>query len=96
MILIPEIETVVILVPRTGTTSLIKAIKERYPEAIRLYRHMEADGIPAGYDAWDKVGVARDPVERLWSLYKYLQTFGGPYPAEYIAKQRESVQRRIS
>ena len=96
MIIIPEIETVVILVPRTGTTSLIKAIKERYPEAMRLYRHMEADGIPSGYDAWAKVGVVRDPVERLWSLYKYLQTFDGPYPAEYIAEQRESVNRPFS
>lgn len=93
MIIIPELETIVILVPRTGTTSLKKAIKARYPEAMALYRHMEADGVPGGYDQWHKVGVVRDPLERLWSLYKYLQTFDGPYPTEYIAKQRASVDR---
>lgn len=96
MIIVPELETVIILVPRTGTTALIKAVLEKYPEAMRLYRHMEADGIPGGYDQWRKVGVVRDPLERLWSLYKYLQTFDGPYPAEYIAKQRASVARDFS
>jgi hypothetical protein len=96
MILIPEIETVIILVPRTGTKSLIEAVKERYPEAMRIYRHMEADGIPAGYDRWRRVGMVRDPLHRLWSLFKYLQDFDGPYEPEYIAAQRASVQRDFS
>jgi len=96
MILIPEIETVVILVPRTGTTALIRAIKHRYPDAIRLYRHMEADGIPRGYDQWAKVGVVRNPLHRLFSLYCYLKTFDGPYPEEYLESQRASVDRDFS
>lgn len=50
MILIPELETVVILVPRTGSGSLRRAIAEAYPSSMLVYRHMEADGIPAGYD----------------------------------------------
>lgn len=72
MIIIPEIETVVILVPRTGSGSLRKAIAQRYPKSFMLYRHMEADGVPQGYDRWRRVGVVRNPVERLWSLYKFL------------------------
>lgn len=96
MILIPEIQTIVILVPRTGTRSLKKAVAERYPQSMLLYRHMEADGVPQGYDRWRKVGVVRDPVERLWSLYKYLQRFGLDWCAEhdatYTAQMRASVR----
>ena len=95
MILIPELKTVVILVPRTGTRSLKKAIAERYPQSMLLYRHMEADGVPQGYDRWAKVGVVRNPVDRLWSLYKYLQRFGLDWCAEhdetYTAQMRASV-----
>lgn len=97
MILIPEIKTVVILTPRTGTRSLRRAVAARYPEAIFIYRHMEADGVPQGYDRWSKVGVVRDPVERLWSLYKYLQRFGldhcQEHEPDYTQAQRESVNR---
>lgn len=73
MILIPELETVVILVPRTGSSTLRRAIADKYSKSVMLYRHMEADGVPAGYDRWRKVGVVRHPVERLWSLYKFVQ-----------------------
>lgn len=96
MILVPEIETVVILVPRTGSGSLKLALLHQYPQAMAIYRHMEADGVPAGYDRWRRVGVVRDPVERLWSLYKFLQRFDGPYPEAYIAAQRASVARSFS
>lgn len=75
MILIPELDTVVILVPRTGTTALKHAIRDKYPDSFMLYRHMEADGVPHAYDRWQKVGVIRDPVERLFSLYKYCREF---------------------
>ena len=71
MILIPEIETIVILVPRTGSGSLKRAILKTYSKAHVLYRHMEADGVPHGYDRWRRVGVARNPLDRLWSLYKF-------------------------
>lgn len=72
MIIIPEIETVAILVPRTGSGSLYRAIQTRYQKSMLIYRHMEADGIPMGYDRWRKIGVVRNPVSRLWSLYKFL------------------------
>lgn len=71
MIIVPKLKKVVILVPRTGSGSLYRAIMCRYPDAMMLYRHMEAGGAPLGYDKWDIVGVVRHPLERLWSLYKY-------------------------
>jgi hypothetical protein len=74
VLIIPEIETVVILVPRTGTTALKNALQAKYPKSMLLYRHMEADGVPHGYDRWRRVGVVRRPVQRLWSLYRYLRT----------------------
>ncbi|MGN6124168.1 MAG: hypothetical protein ACTHOJ_14585 [Sphingomonas oligoaromativorans] len=86
-----------ILTPRTGSRSLKNAIAERYPQSMLLYRHMEADGIPQGYDRWHKFGVVRDPVERLFSLYKYLQRFGLDWCQEhdetYTALLRESVRQ---
>lgn len=93
MILIPEIETVVLLVPRTGSGTLRRAIAERYPRSILLYRHMEADGVPAGYDRWPRVGVVRKPLDRLWSLYKFLSVFGGDHHPAYIAAMRQQVDR---
>lgn len=95
MLLIPEIKTVVILTPRTGTRALKYAVADRYPASILLYRHMEADGVPQGYDRWRKVGVVRNPIDRLWSLYKYLKRFGLDFCQEhdeiYTAKMRASV-----
>lgn len=73
MILIPELKKVVILNPRAGSGSLHRAIRRRYPAAIMLYRHMEAGGVPIGYNNWDKIGVVRHPVVRLWSLYNFLK-----------------------
>lgn len=97
MLIVPEIETVVILTPRTGSRSLKNAIMHRYPRAMLLYRHMEADGVPAGYDQWAKVGVVRDPVERLFSLYNFLQNIGdawAPAYQAYVEKMRASVAGR--
>lgn len=97
MIIVPEIETVVILTPRTGSRSLKNAVLHRYPQAMLLYRHMEADGIPAGYDQWRKVGVVRDPVERLFSLFNFLHNIGDAWAPEYeayVEKMRASVKDR--
>lgn len=97
MILIPEIETVVILNPRTGSKSLRKAIAARYSDAMQIYRHMEADGVPYGYDRWRRIGVVRDPIDRLWSLYRYLKWMGGErngrgkWEPTYVERQRASV-----
>lgn len=71
MIIIPELETIVITPPRTASTALFEAVAENYPNAFSPYRHMEANGVPVGYDVWRKIGVVREPLERLWSVYKY-------------------------
>lgn len=97
MLIIPEIEQVVILTPRTGSRTLKNALLKRYPRSFLLYRHMEADGIPAGYDQWAKIGVVRDPIDRLWSLFKYLEHFGekwgsGNFCPVYVQAMRDSVK----
>jgi len=91
VILIPEIKTVVILTPRTGSGSTKRAIAEKYPKSILLYRHMEADGLPQGYDRWEKVGVVRNPVERLWSLYKFMQSVKGEHLPQWLEAMRKCV-----
>ncbi|MEM1046464.1 MAG: hypothetical protein AAGL24_09945 [Pseudomonadota bacterium] len=96
MILIPELKTVLILVPRTGSGSLYRAVEKTYPQSMRIYRHMEADGVPAGYDRWQRIGVVRKPVDRLWSLYNFLRSFDGPHDPAFIKEQRDSVDRPFS
>lgn len=94
MIIVPEIKTVVILVPRTGSKSLHMAIKQRYPMSFMLYRHGEANLVPWGYDMWTKVGVARHPIGRLWSLYNFIKQYDGrAYTPEFFAKLRASVEQ---
>jgi hypothetical protein len=93
VLIIPEIETVVILVPRTGSGSLHKAVLGKYPKATLLYRHMEADGVPAGYDRWNRVGIARDPLDKLWSMYKFCKTFGGT--PSYDPTHAERIRRSV-
>lgn len=97
MLIIPEIETVVILPPRTGTGSLYRAVLAAYPLAFMPYRHMEADGVPFGYDRWRRIGVLRHPMSRLLSLFKYLQSFGDDHQAHghfesYYRSRKESVE----
>lgn len=77
MLIVPELKTVFILVPRTGSGTLYRELKRVYPKSMLLYRHMEADGVPQGYDRWRRVGFVRHPISRLASLYKFMQTFGG-------------------
>ena len=97
MILIPELSTVLILPPRTGSGTMRRAVLKRYPEAMQIYRHMEADGVPHGYDTWHRVGVCRNPVDRLWSLFKFLKTFGGPqHDPAFVRAMNRSVERPFS
>lgn len=94
MLIVPHCQTVVILPPRTGSGTLIKAVLRDCPGSFLLYRHMEADGVPHGYDKWHKVGILRNPVDRLWSLYKFLHTINSPsYNPVWLKEQRDSVLR---
>ena len=96
MILIPELSTVLILTPRTGSETLRRALLAEYPKAVQIYRHMEADGVPQGYDSWRRIGVVRNPVDRLWSLYKFLGVINGPHDPAFIRAMRESAEREFS
>lgn len=71
MIIIPERQLVLITPPRTGSTSLLCACQAKYPFTMSVYRHMERDGTPDGYDTWETWGVMRHPQHRLMSLYRY-------------------------
>lgn len=73
MIIIPERELVIITPPRTGSTSLMASVLERYPWSFAPYKHMEAGGIPFGYKQWRTACVVREPLDRLWSVYKYCE-----------------------
>lgn len=77
MLIVPELETVFILVPRTGTGTLYREMLRVHPRAMLLYRHMEADGVPQGYDRWKRIGFVRNPLNRLWSLYNFMLNFAG-------------------
>lgn len=94
MIIIPEIQKVLILVPRAASTSLQQAVLAKYPEAINLYRHMEACAIPKGYSNWESIGIIREPLERLWSLYWYLQSLNtrGHSKQEWVDAQYDAVR----
>jgi hypothetical protein len=103
MIIVPEIEAVVILTPRCGSGALRDALLAKYPKAMMIYRHMEADGIPQGYDRWRRFGVVRDPLDRLWSLFKFLQKVAahqprhdgkGKWEPAYVESLRRSLDNR--
>ena len=103
MMIVPELETnVVIFVPRTGSSSLRRALAAKYPQSFLLYRHMEADGVPFGYDRWQRLGVVRSPIDRLWSLYNYqksVRPYSDPVGGEsanddgYFASQHAAAAR---
>jgi len=86
MIIIPELKTVLLQPPRTGTTAVRDAVLAKYPKSFLLYRHMESDGIPFGYAHWHKVAQVRHPVDRLMSVFKYMR--------EPIVKERTKLEWR--
>ena len=93
MILIPELKKVVLCPPKTASTTLRKAIEAEYPKAMVLYCHGEANMIPPGYDSWEKVGLIRNPLDRLFSLYSYCRDFSHPNCALHSLRMRDSVQQ---
>lgn len=93
MILLPKLKTVVILTPRTGSGTLYRAVLAAHSDAIMPYRHMEADGIPFGYERWPRVGVVRHPAARLLSMYNYLSTYGADEMTAHFGALRSAGLR---
>ena len=91
MIVVPELQTVFILVPRTGSSSLISEIGRVYPRSSVPYRHMQADGVPAQYSAWRCIGFVRHPLARFWSLYRFLFPQDGPGFETWLFENREPI-----
>ncbi len=90
MLIIPSHETIVITPPRTGSTILRDIVLDEIPRSFSPYRHMEAAGIPFGYENYKRLCVIRHPLDRLWSLYKYVQHTAAGSP-EWRKAQRDST-----
>lgn len=69
MIIIPEINAIYIRVPSNEDGKLTDAIMRKYASARPLYNQMESDGIPIEYKHFEKFGIIRDPIDRLWDFY---------------------------
>lgn len=82
--------------PRTGSGTLYRELQRVYPKSMLLYRHMEADGVPHGYDRWQRVGFVRHPLMRLWSLHNYMRIHkdgaatNDPVEAQRVRSQSET------
>lgn len=96
MLVVPEQESILILPPRTGSTSLHHAIRETFPQSFLLYRHAERDAIPPGYESYSVVGFVRHPLPRMWSLYKFICSLdpmgSAKWAQEEVMRLLESVQ----
>jgi hypothetical protein len=90
MLIVPELKVIFIFPPRTGSDTLLVELMNKFPSSFMPYRHMEADGVPAGYEGWRKVGFVRHPLHRLFSLYKYCCVIAC---GEVIAPLRAEVDR---
>lgn len=95
MIIIPEIETVVLQPPRTGSSTVKDEILERYPKAFALYRHMEYAGLPMGYGLWRVVCQVREPCARMESLFKYMRApeLRGDTDPMWLAEVKKATSR---
>lgn len=74
MLIVPNLNAIFILPPRTGSETLMHELFRVYPGTFLLYRHAEASAVPPGYDGYRKVGFVRHPHYRLLSLFTYIST----------------------
>lgn len=82
MIVIPSLRTVILQPPKTASTSLRVAIESRHKDARALYRHMERDGLPAEFADWHIVGICREPLARLRSIWAWMRSREGEHPSD--------------
>lgn len=96
MLIVPEHNIIFIFPPRTGSTSLLNAIREVCPLSMLLYRHAERDAVPPGFESFRVAGFVRHPLTRMWSLYKFLCQLdpltSATWAQEEVMRLLESVQ----
>lgn len=97
MLVIPEHKTILILPPRTGSSTIHNAVRDCCPGSFMLYRHAEADAIPPGYESFRVTGFVRHPLARMWSLYKFCAMLDARNSPSWIQadvlRVVESIQR---
>lgn len=98
MLVIPEHQSIIIMPPRTGSSTIHAAVSAVSPSAFMLYRHAEADAIPEGYQGFRVTGFVRHPLARMWSLFKFCATLDPRscprWTQEEVLRIAESVQGR--
>lgn len=96
MLIIPEKRAIIILPPRTGSSTIHNAVREACPFSFMLYRHAERDAIPPGFEDFHVFGFVREPLARMWSLYKFLCILdpltSATWAQEEVMRLLESVQ----
>lgn len=97
MLILPEKSAIFIFPPRTGSTSIKHAIMEAMPSML-LYRHAERDAVPPGYGGYQVFGVVRHPLDRMWSLYKWIAALDATKSAKWaqgeVVRLQESILNR--
>jgi hypothetical protein len=109
MLVIPELKKVVIMPPRSGSTALKAAVLDKYPlatcphrhgEAVMFSRRMAQSHLELTAQEYSFVYCLRDPVERLKSLWRYMQnvsrTRNPTAPAWWIRVQNRDADRPFS
>ena len=100
MLIIPELKSVVIMPPRSGSTALRAALKAQYEQATAPFRHGEVAMlryIPQVTDEWSVVYMLRDPMSRMQSLWRYMhevnEVRNARAPKEWIDRVRKDADR---
>lgn len=110
MLVIPDLKKVVIMPPRTGSTALKKLVMEVYPATVCPHRHGEVLMFNEGgrhvrqfghrpYE-YSFVYMLRDPVERMKSLWRYMQNVNPQRnpaaPEWWIRQQNQDADKPFS
>ncbi len=103
MFVIPELRKVVVMPPRSGSTSLRRALAAKYDFGWSPYRHAEVSmlkfvrQIHPAVDDYGIVYILRDPMDRMISLWRYMQSVNrernSRAPEEWINRVRTDASR---
>lgn len=105
MLIIPELKKVVITPPRSGSTALRAAVKQKYEHASSPFRHGEVammqhvPGLVSRFlrEEWSIIYMLRHPTQRLISLWRYMHdvsyTRNARAPKEWVDRVRNDANR---